>query len=252
MSHRLAASIVALGGGLVPGVLAGCGAPAATQDAPPGDVAANRRDAAVVLDAPDASLVDASPFDAPPGVPDLQFVAGEMASTFVVTADPFAADDCAVAEGCVGGAGTRTLLRFDTVTANRGSGDLVVGVPPPPGESNAVFQWSPCHMHHHVANYASYELIDATGTVLTARKQSFCLEDGEQVQPWATPTGYSCLDQGISRGWADVYSRYLPCQWIDVTGLPSGTYTLRIVVNPLHTITESDYDNNVFTASVQF
>jgi len=247
VSRRLAASIVVLGGGLDPG----CGAPAATHGAPPGDVGAAPRDAPVSLDAPDA-LVDASLFDAAPRVPDLQFVAGEMASTFVVTADLFAADDCAVMEGCVGGAGTRILLRFDTVTANRGSGDLVVGVPPPPGESNAVFQWSPCHMHHHVANYASYELIDTTGTVLTARKQSFCLEDGEQVQPGAPPTGYSCLNQGISRGWADVYSRYLPCQWIDVTDLPSGTYTLRIVVNPVHTIPESDYDNNVFTASVQF
>jgi lysyl oxidase len=247
VSRRLAASIVVLGGGLAPG----CGAPADAHDAPPGDVGAAPRDARVSLDAP-VALVDASPFDAAPQVPDLQFVAGEMASTFVVTADPFAADDCAVMEGCVGGAGTRILLRFDTVTANRGSGDLVVGVPPPPGESDAVFQWSPCHMHHHVANYASYELIDTTGTVLTARKQSFCLEDGEQVQPGAPPTGYSCLNQGISRGWADVYSRYLPCQWIDVTDLPSGTYTLRIVVNPLHTIPESDYDNNVFTASVQF
>jgi lysyl oxidase len=167
VSRRLAASIVVLGGGLAPG----CGAPADAHDAPPGDVGAAPRDARVSLDAP-VALVDASPFDAAPQVPDLQFVAGEMASTFVVTADPFAADDCAVMEGCVGGAGTRILLRFDTVTANRGSGDLVVGVPPPPGESDAVFQWSPCHMHHHVANYASYELIDTTGTVLTARNRS--------------------------------------------------------------------------------
>ena len=61
-------------------------------------------------------------------------------------------------------------------------------------------------MHHHVTNYASYELVDGDGVVVTARKQAFCLEDDEQVQLGAQPTGYSCANQGISRGWADVYS----------------------------------------------
>ena len=236
MSRRLVASIV----------LAACSGPAASRA--PDDAAL-----------PDAALADAAsadawvaPLDAPTGFPDLQFVVEEMAGNWVVTSDVFAPDDCAVAEGCVGAAGRRTLLRFDTVTANRGSGELVVGVPPPPGESNAVFQWSACHKHHHVANYASYELVGPTGTVLTARKQSFCLEDGEQVQPGAPPTGYTCLNQGISRGWADVYGRYLACQWIDVTDIAPGAYTLRIVVNPLRTIAESSYDNNLFTFDVRF
>jgi len=192
---------------------------------------------------------DASPFDAPPGVPDLQFVASQM-TTRVVEQHSFYPNDCEVVEGCVGAAGARLLLRFDTVTANRGTADLVVGLTPPPGESNDTFQWSPCHMHHHYSNYIAYQLIDSAGTVVTARKQSFCLEDGELVQVGAAPTGYSCLNQGISRGWADVYSRYTPCQWIDVTGLASGEYTLRAEVNPLHTLPESSYDNNVFTVAV--
>ncbi len=191
--------------------------------------------------------------DAPQGIPDLQFVAAEMTQTVLVTQNDFRPDACEVIEGCVGAAGGRTLLRFDTVSANRGTADLVVGVPPPPGESNDVFEWSPCHMHHHVKNYASYELLDATGTVvLTARKQSFCLEDDENIKPGVPPHGYSCTDQGITRGWADVYSRYLPCQWIDITDVPAGTYTLRVVVNPLHTLPESNYDNNTFTVLVHF
>lgn len=191
--------------------------------------------------------------DAPQGIPDLQFVAAEMTQTVLVTQNDFRPDACEVIEGCVGAAGGRTLLRFDTVSANRGTADLVVGVPPPPGESSDVFEWSPCHMHHHVKNYASYELLDATGTaVLTARKQSFCLEDDENIKPGVPPHGYSCTDQGITRGWADVYSRYLPCQWIDITGVPAGTYTLRIVANPLRTLPESNYDNNTFTVLVHF
>jgi len=230
-------------------VAAACGNSDVTRDAadPPGDVAPEP-DAFVALD---ANLADA-PFDAPPGVPDLQFVEDRMVGSVVVTSDDFRDDYCEVIEGCVGAAGRRTLLRFDTVTANRGTGDLVVGVPPPPGASDPTFQWSACHMHHHVANYASYELVNSTGTVVTARKQAFCLEDSENVQPGAPRTGYSCLNQGISRGWADAYGRFLPCQWIDVTGVPSGAYTLRVVVNPLHTLPESDYTNNVFTVGVQF
>jgi hypothetical protein len=233
------------------GAVAGCGRPAgaASLDAAvPLDVAAAREDAAI-----DALAIDASPFDAPPGIPDLQFIAREMSQTVTITQDPFRDGDCEVVEGCVGAPGRRNLLRFDTVSANRGTTDLVVGVPPPPGESNDVFEWSPCHMHHHVKNYASYELLDATGTVvLTARKQSFCLEDGENIQPGVPPTGYSCADQGITRGWADVYSRYLPCQWIDITDVPAGTYTLRVVVNPLRSLPESNYDNNTFTVLVHF
>lgn len=215
------------------------------------------RDAAVIApapDAPDAAVPDAAPIDAPPGgMPDLQFVSSEMARSLLV--DPqvdFRAGDCEVIEGCVGDIGRRTLLRFNTASANRGTADIFVGVPPPPGQSNDVFEWSPCHMHHHVRNYASYELRDASGdVVLTARKQAFCLEDTEPVQPGIPASGYSCMRQGITRGWADVYNRELPCQWIDVTGIAPGTYTLRIVVNPLRTLPESNYDNNEFTARVQ-
>lgn len=70
--------------------------------------------------------------------------------------------------------------------------------------------------------------------------------------PGAPRTGYTCLNQGISRGWADVYGRFLPCQWLDVTGLAPGDYTLRIVVNPLQTLVESDPTNNVFTIAARF
>lgn len=97
--------------------------------------------------------------------------------------------------------------------------------------SDPVFERSVCHMHHHVRNYASYEILDEHGVVFTARKQAFC---SRTLRPCSRDpsSSCSCQRQGIPRGWADVYSRYLPCPWIDVTGLASGTYTLRIVVNP--------------------
>ncbi len=214
------------------GQLGGCGGPRAGADR--------------------AQIVDASAtMDVPAGTPDLQFLASAMVDTVAVQKDASFHDaDCEVVEGCVGAAGLRKLLRFSTVSANLGSADLFVGAPPAAGDSNALFVWSPCHKHHHVRDYASYELVDATGVVATARKQAFCLEDDLPAQLGARPTGYSCLRQGISRGWADVYTSDLPCQWIDVTDVPQGSYTLRLVVNPLHTLPESDYDNNVFTVDV--
>jgi hypothetical protein len=237
---------------LVLGLLGAAGCGHGPGSDAPGDGPPPLGDAPVAYDAPPDPMIDGAPFDGPPGLPDLQFAADLMVDTVVVTSDIFTADDCEVVDGCVGAPGRRTLLRFDTVTSNLGTGDLVMGVPPPPGESNAIFEWSPCHMHHHVKDYASYQLIDGAGNVLTARKQSFCLEDGEPVQPGAQPHGYSCINQGISRGWADVYARGLACQWIDITDLSPGAYTLRVEVNPLHTIPETDTTNNVFTTSVAF
>lgn len=61
---------------------------------------------------------------------------------------------------------------------------------------------------------------------------------------------HDCDNQGISPGCFDEYDINLPCQWIDITGLPDGPYILQITVNPLHTIAESNYTNNVLTISV--
>jgi len=205
------------------------------------------------IDAPrpiDAAQLDAPALDAPSGPPDLTLIAALMDNTVVLTQDSFGIGSCEVLEQCVGAAGTRRLLRFDTVTANLGSGDLDLGMPPPNGTSDSVFTWSPCHGHHHVLGYAVYELLDANGVVLTGHKQAFCLQDIQQVRPGAPSHGFNCSKQGMSAGWADVYSRALPCQWIDVTGVAPGTYTLRVGINPSATLPDSDLSNNEYTRTV--
>jgi len=192
---------------------------------------------------------NAAPPDAP-ALPDLQFVAGRMTS-WDVSERMFLDPDCEVVEQCVAAPGWRRILSFNTVTANRGTADLVVGRPPPIGESDAKFTWSPCHKHHHYLNYVTYQLDGPAGTQLVASKRAFCLQDNEQVQAGAASNGYSCQDQGISRGWADSYTTDLPCQFIDVTGVPPGSYTLRLELNPDRALPESSYDNNEFTFQVQ-
>src|SRR5690606_34188752 len=49
---------------------------------------------------------------------------------------------------------------------------------------------------------------------------------------------------GISVGWADIYDRSLPGQWIDVTGLSSGPYYLEVVIDPYERVEELDDTNN--------
>jgi Lysyl oxidase len=193
----------------------------------------------------DAAL-DAA-IDTPPGVPDLTLIGAQMDGTVGTIEMAFAPDACEVIERCVGAPGPRRLLVFDAVTANIGTADIVIGPPPPAGVSDDRFAWSPCHLHHHVIGYAVYELRDASGAVVGGRKQAFCLQDTQQLRAGWPSHGYFCSNQGLSAGWADVYSRNLPCQWIDVTDVAPGMYTLAVRVNPTGGFPDSDPTNNEWT-----
>jgi hypothetical protein len=153
----------------------------------------------------------------------------------------FDASDCTVNEGCIP-AGTRRLLIFVTQTRNVGTADLIMGNP----ATNSLFVWDPCHGHYHFGAFADYRLRDTSGNLAAqGHKIGFCLED---VLPWDPNVNqtrvYDCSYQGIQKGWADVYED-VPCQWIDITGVPAGNYVLEIEVNPDHVIAESDYGNNL-------
>ena len=70
-----------------------------------------------------------------------------------------------------------------------------------------------------------------TGTVMrTGHKQGFCLRDST-CSGSGSPK-YTCTDQGVSQGCGDVYDASLGCQYIDITGVPDGSYTLRLIVDP--------------------
>ncbi len=197
----------------------------------------------------DPPVVDAMP-DAATALPDLHLMAAEMDGSILIMNSSFNSSSCEIIEQCIGDIGTRRLLRFDTVTANLGTADLKIGMPPAPGVSEPPFIWSACHGHHHFDNYATYELLNGTDVVVAGHKQAFCVLDTLRVQTGAPTQGYDCTNQGLSVGWADVYARGLPCQWIDVTGVPAGTYTLRVRINPVGAIQESDTTNNEWTKTV--
>jgi hypothetical protein len=183
------------------------------------------------------------------GGPDLQVDADAATDSISITEETFAADDCAMIEECVGAPGKRKLLRFDGTIRNLGTGDLVLGDP----TSNPLFEYSACHNHYHLKDMMLYELLDASsgqavvvgGSDVVGRKQGFCMMDIFRINN-SSPIDpkYDCENQGISAGWADIYDSTLDCQWLDITSVPAGDYTLRITVNPNGIFSESDTSNN--------
>jgi hypothetical protein len=180
------------------------------------------------------------------GLPDLSLVASAVDPMIVTnTFDP---SSCAVQEGLIQ-AGTRTIIRFDTQTENSGTADMIFGNP----ADNPLFVWAPCHAHYHFQNYMSYRLLDTNGNrVAVGLKVGFCVLDVFRWSPSAASTAlYSCTDQGIQVGWGDLYDSTLDGQWIDVTGLPNGNYTMELEANPQGIIQEANYSNNVIHVPIQ-
>ncbi len=175
-----------------------------------------------------------------------------IASSILLRDETFVAEDCAVVEGATQ-VGLRRLLRFDTVVVNMGALDLTIGDPdaPVPPFTADDFLFAPCHDHHHFGGWASYELRDGSGTlVAVGHKQAFCLLDTLSYE-FRPSAGYDCAFQGLSSGWGDLYDRSLDGQWVDVTGVPAGTYQLTVRVNVEGKVVEaSDVWPNTATVAV--
>lgn len=181
--------------------------------------------------------------------PDLIINQNRLRNTIIIKTQKFSASSCAYFEQCVSGTGKRKLLKFDVGIVNIGSSDLILG---DPAQNPTLFEFSACHQHYHLKSGTRYELLNGAGTVVVAgRKNAFCFEDDSKYLSTAGPSnGYVCNNQGITAGWQDVYPSYLDCQWIDITNIPKGNYTLRVTVNPDRVFTEANYSNNSATAAV--
>ena len=166
-----------------------------------------------------------------------------------LSTETFTAEMCEVVEGLIE-PGTHRLLRFSTESRNIGGADMLV---PTPEERPDLFEFQACHGHYHFLGFASYRLLDELGEeVATGRKVSFCLQDGERWDSASNPLRrYNCSVQGIQAGWSDIYNAGLPGQWIDITGIPAGTYTLEVTMNPEQVLDESDYTNNTTSIPVE-
>ncbi len=181
----------------------------------------------------------------------------EIQNVQIVFGASVAAGD--VAEGCAESTTNVDLLRFSALSRNVGTADLVLGDPECPtpctehplevcGNPDYVCSPAAGHNHPHYANYARYELLDQSGdTVVVGHKQGYCLRDTNCANPI-----YTCANQGISAGCYDTYDSSLGCQYLDITGIPGGTYLLRVTIDPLRQIPEVSDDNNVTQQTVTF
>jgi hypothetical protein len=160
-------------------------------------------------------------------------------------------NSCARVEECVTGTGARRVLRFSVEAVNQGLATLTV---PPPAERPDLFTFSPCHGHFHFSGFASYALLDGAGkTVLTGRKQAYCMEDTQRVVSGPdVPCSkqFTCDNQGIQRGWSDLYGNTLDCQWLDITDVAPGDYQLQVTLNPARAFQEATLDNNTSSVPV--
>lgn len=177
--------------------------------------------------------------------PDLAVNADSMNP--YITTESFASSACEIQEGTIS-AGTKKLLRFTTQSQNLGTADLVLGNP----ANSALFEWGACHGHYHFRSFAQYRLLDSTGALVrTGKKVGFCLMDISRFSSTANPAArYTCSNQGIQAGWADIYSANLSGQWIDITGLPAGAYILEVIMDPMNLVDELNEANNTARVNV--
>jgi hypothetical protein len=185
--------------------------------------------------------------NAPPSgpLPDLQLDAAYLVDTTIE--DRIETDDqCLMNEGCVTGLGERRVVRFGSRMGNLGTAPFELGSPQ---AGNPFWSLDSCHEAYELVGFAHYELLDAaTGAVvLTGAKNGYCIRDSEPWQldvPNVDCYSYNCTGQGITPGCADNYGSELQCQWIDITGVAPGSYTLRVLINASQAIPELDYSNN--------
>lgn len=197
-----------------------------------------------------------------PRLPDLivsdQTAAPGQGGVYTLTHDwdptnPYTGDACDVAEGLISSAGVHRILVFPAGSTNVGAADLFIGNP----AHDDRYVYSACHDHWHFNGYARYRLLDLNGVQVGAsNKVGFCIIDSWPPDNWDPNDPQTrqrfkdCDHQGLSVGWSDIYSATLHGQWIEIDGVPPGSYVLEVTVNWQHILAESDYTNNTATFPV--
>jgi hypothetical protein len=177
--------------------------------------------------------------------PDLVVLGSVIESSLTVADLTVGANNCYIGEGCLTGYGVRRLIRFTTHIKNIGNLDYYIGAPNSGGNQ---FTYDACHNHWHYVGYAEYLLYDQNyQPVQAGYKNGFCVLDLECSGGGQAKFG--CSNMGITAGCGDIYASGLDCQWIDITDVDTGNYTLVVRVNWDRSPDklghyESRYDNN--------
>jgi hypothetical protein len=123
------------------------------------------------------------------------------------------------------------------------------------------FDTRPGHNHWHLEDVARYDLLSHGGDrVVRSGKQSFCLAPTDPInlmvpgalwQPDSVGLFSSCptdqsiwLRETLPVGWGDTYVQAAAGQSFNITGVPNGTYLVRVWTDPFHNILETRRDND--------
>jgi len=123
------------------------------------------------------------------------------------------------------------------------------------GDSSPFLRYAFCHQHFHFDGFAQFSLYDFCGIqkIRGGEKRAYCMEDVERILNGPgipCDSAFSCNSQGISPGWADVYTADLDCQWItlrstDEVFVPGNSwYKLQMCTNVERNFMENTFDNN--------
>jgi hypothetical protein len=130
------------------------------------------------------------------------------------------------------------------------------------------YVYTPTHNHFHVLHFDRYSLRTLSGRrVRPDQKTGFCLGDREEASlarlnpaPYYGPLTGECdrghpealrVLEGLTPGWLDDYGPQLEGQYIDITGLPAGQYSLVHQANADGRIREHDRHNDVASALIR-
>jgi hypothetical protein len=116
-----------------------------------------------------------------------------------------------------------------------------------PSSNPDAFIYDPCHGHYHYLGFAGTYLFDEDLQLVEfARKTQYAVFD-MQCLPWADPQYWG--GQALSPGCSDIYGTGTACQWVDITDIDTGHYTMvsgvnwdRVPDNAGHY--EKTYENN--------
>jgi hypothetical protein len=170
----------------------------------------------------------------------------------------------------------KVLYRFSQPIANIGAGPLELRDVTHPNQVQDIYQRiydsmgdvsevfvgsfpdaNPPYSHLWLVGIGEYRIRTVTsgngvGPVVASQiKTSYGLFDSDDYDlslPGAPATRHyvgSSQYLGISVGWADLYGKNLPGQWIDVTGLADGQYWLEVEIDPFNLLDETNDANNL-------
>lgn len=123
------------------------------------------------------------------------------------------------------------------------------------------------HNHWHAQQVVTMELspVMDPASVRNGNKIHFCFFDNTSTNQalagfdssavysinWCGKPGSFAVRMGLSVGWGDRYGWDFANQWIDITDVPGGTYTLRATVDWSNDFYETDDTDNCIMSRIQ-